>query len=388
MPLEEIGDYLDGRLGPERLRAFEERLRTDPDLAREVAELRAVGEAVRSAKDLVLPERFYAEARARFERASARPARRVPWKVIGLAAAAVILVAVFLPQRGVIPPPLTQKNEPAAVAAPAPSEQRPNEELDELKALGTVQGNEENSGAAQVAGANAPAARAKTAAAQEKQAAKVEAPRRDAESGDTKDAGAQPFEPEAAPPAQSAAEDEVLPALDPERKGEVAAAPVDTGATSSQAGGSRPLRDDRDAAAAMGGLKKERQEERLNRMAEAAPVAPPPAPAVSLVTATDAPLWKQILETAEGHESAMSLTPVFTRERVALITGLSREICASLRYEVQGAGTGSLLGISPNRGGAQIVADSAAPRASVWWAGGSACLITVPLQPERVVFAP
>jgi len=121
-----VHDYLDGRLSEEERSAFEARLERDPELARTVEAYREAGRALRD-ETVELPPGFYARTRARFEATRpARPAWRrfVSWEATGLAAAALILTALVLPEvweRYRQPPVVTPSGPPSTtepVAAP------------------------------------------------------------------------------------------------------------------------------------------------------------------------------------------------------------------------------------------------------------------------------
>jgi len=108
-----LQDYLDGRLSPEARAAFERRLAREPDLAARLSADRSVGRALRSDLPDLDPD-FYARARERFEQTTGerwRP-RALPWEALGLAAAAVLALAIFLP-------PLLQHEESVSVPSAA-----------------------------------------------------------------------------------------------------------------------------------------------------------------------------------------------------------------------------------------------------------------------------
>ena len=116
-----LQDYLDGRLGDGDRAEFEKRLANEPELAKRVAESRAIGRVLRGAPAEV-PPGFYARARERFEKAHAprRVWHRVmSWEAAGLATAGLLLAAVLLPdlwlreQRDLAIP--LEKARPAAV---------------------------------------------------------------------------------------------------------------------------------------------------------------------------------------------------------------------------------------------------------------------------------
>jgi hypothetical protein len=118
-----VHDYLDGRLSEEERRAFEARLERDPELARIVEAYRVAGRALRDAP-VELPPGFYVRTRARFE--ASRPARLtwmrfVSWEATGLAAAALLLTALVLPEvwERYGPPPEVAPSEPPSTTRPA-----------------------------------------------------------------------------------------------------------------------------------------------------------------------------------------------------------------------------------------------------------------------------
>lgn len=94
-----LHDYVDGRLHGQERCDFEALVSRDPELAARLETYRAIGRALRET-GAELPAGFHARARARFER---RPHARtgfawpVSWEVTGLAAAALLLVAILLP---------------------------------------------------------------------------------------------------------------------------------------------------------------------------------------------------------------------------------------------------------------------------------------------------
>lgn len=113
-----IQDYLDDRLDPAGRAAFEAEMAADPALAKEVGELRAVGEVVRSL-DAPLPDGFHGRARDRFARERGRGRHpRFPWEALGLAAAALILGAILIPWSAFGPSPAPSVVDDGDVAAP------------------------------------------------------------------------------------------------------------------------------------------------------------------------------------------------------------------------------------------------------------------------------
>jgi hypothetical protein len=79
--------------------AFEELLGAEPDLAAAVRTARRVGEALREQPAALSPD-FYARARRRFEESTGKRRagfRMLSWETAGLAAAAVLAVALFVP---------------------------------------------------------------------------------------------------------------------------------------------------------------------------------------------------------------------------------------------------------------------------------------------------
>jgi hypothetical protein len=95
----DVQDYVDGRMAEPRRRAFELRLAEDAALARRVRALREMGAALAGGEERLSPD-FYARLRSRFEqtRATPRKSRAHRWQAYGLAAAALIALALFVPQ--------------------------------------------------------------------------------------------------------------------------------------------------------------------------------------------------------------------------------------------------------------------------------------------------
>ena len=117
-----IQDYLDNRLAPDRRAAFERRLAVEPELARRIADDRALAQALRDEPPALSPG-FYTRARARFEqrRAPRRWPRLLSWEAAGLAATVVLALAIFLP-------PVLQREESGSfLPVPAPVRERENE---------------------------------------------------------------------------------------------------------------------------------------------------------------------------------------------------------------------------------------------------------------------
>jgi negative regulator of sigma E activity len=97
---EALQDYVDGRLGDAERAELERRLADDPELRGRLEDYRAIRGALREAPP-DLPPGFYTRARARFEEAQ-RPQRRawfrpLSWESLGVAAAAFLIAALFLP---------------------------------------------------------------------------------------------------------------------------------------------------------------------------------------------------------------------------------------------------------------------------------------------------
>lgn len=96
----EVQDYLDERLTPHERIAFEERMRVDPRLSLRVQAAKELGTLLREDPG-ALSAGFYARARRRFEE-SAGEGRRggfrlLSWEAAGLAAAAALVMALFIP---------------------------------------------------------------------------------------------------------------------------------------------------------------------------------------------------------------------------------------------------------------------------------------------------
>jgi hypothetical protein len=95
---ERLQDYVDGRLSEAERAEVEALLRDDPEAARRVAAWRSIGPALRDDETELSPG-FYARARERFEESRApRGWRLLSWETAGLAAAAVLAVAIFVPE--------------------------------------------------------------------------------------------------------------------------------------------------------------------------------------------------------------------------------------------------------------------------------------------------
>ncbi len=130
-----IQDYLDGRLAPAERAEFERRLRDDPGLARRLRALNEIGAALREGPAELSPS-FYARARRSFEERSGRGApaglRVFSWEAAGLAAAAALAAALFVPhflrdRTSPLPPPADPERarsgpaETGAAGAPSPA---------------------------------------------------------------------------------------------------------------------------------------------------------------------------------------------------------------------------------------------------------------------------
>jgi anti-sigma-K factor RskA len=98
-----IHDYLDGRLSGDELAAFERRLQEDPELARTVARYRRLGELV-AEEQPELSGAFFTRTRAAFEHTQRKRSRLLSWESLGLATAALLAVAIFLPPMLETPP--------------------------------------------------------------------------------------------------------------------------------------------------------------------------------------------------------------------------------------------------------------------------------------------
>jgi hypothetical protein len=98
-PDPDLQDYLDDRMDAEQQRAFRRRLEREPDLAERLAEHRRLRDALR--EDEPLPPGFYTRTRAEFERRHGSRKRRglrvLSWEAAGLATAAVLALALFVP---------------------------------------------------------------------------------------------------------------------------------------------------------------------------------------------------------------------------------------------------------------------------------------------------
>ena len=108
-------DYLDGRLGTEERRAFELRLKSEPEMTQRLTEARRVQAALREEEPL--PPGFYTRTREEFTRTHGKTKRRgfgwLSWEALGLAAAAGLALALFAP--GMLRDELPQSEEIAAV---------------------------------------------------------------------------------------------------------------------------------------------------------------------------------------------------------------------------------------------------------------------------------
>lgn len=146
-------DYLDDRMDPAERAQFEARMVDDPDLAAAVAELAEIGDTLRATED-DLPERFYADTRARFE--AERAPRRIHdafrWESVGLLAAALVVAAILLPvvwKQGLFlsSPPEATKARPTEALGDARVRQDPAV-VDEIRVSDAVDAEREESPAA------------------------------------------------------------------------------------------------------------------------------------------------------------------------------------------------------------------------------------------------
>jgi hypothetical protein len=145
----DLNDYLDGRMGPEEHEAFERRLQGDPELERRVKEAREVHDALREGDEELSPG-FYARAVARFE-AERRPRSPLPfglsWSTAGLAVAGLAAAAIFIPMmlRGELTPQIEERRaERVESAKPADLKDETSklseEQTDAVSALGYAEG--------------------------------------------------------------------------------------------------------------------------------------------------------------------------------------------------------------------------------------------------------
>jgi len=128
--LRALQDYLDGRLSSEQRAAFETGLERDPELRRELEAARELRDAL-GEEDPGLSPGFYTRARARFEE-SGREEQRwsfrlLSWETAGVAAAAALATALFVPW-------LTQQGVPTDLGAAA-TERQQTVALDDRKKL-------------------------------------------------------------------------------------------------------------------------------------------------------------------------------------------------------------------------------------------------------------
>lgn len=96
---ERMQDYIDGRMSPADRAGFESEMARDPELAEGVRFARELGRTLRE-EPIDLPAGFHARARERFEASRSKRfflPRRLPWEVLGLAAAAAVVVALLFP---------------------------------------------------------------------------------------------------------------------------------------------------------------------------------------------------------------------------------------------------------------------------------------------------
>jgi hypothetical protein len=100
VPDERLQDYVDGRLAENERAEIEVLLEEDAELARRVEGWREIGRALRD-ETVDLPPGFHARARERFERSRRGRApwgfRLLTWEAAGLAAAVLLVGAIFVP---------------------------------------------------------------------------------------------------------------------------------------------------------------------------------------------------------------------------------------------------------------------------------------------------
>jgi len=194
---ERLQDYLDGRLDDDARAEVEARLAKDPELARRVETWREAGRALRD-DPAELPPGFYARARDRFEKTAGAPRgfRLLSWETAGLAAAVVLVAALFGPELmrsrdaahpslapAVAEPDLGRADLPAPGAAspevqpnaqaPPPAGRRAEKKM--RAALEEAAPDEERSAPADFAPAPGPAPEKETAPKREAEAASREA---------------------------------------------------------------------------------------------------------------------------------------------------------------------------------------------------------------------
>lgn len=116
----QIHAWLDGRLSDEERLQLEARLKKDPKLAEQLADYQELGEALR-ADETPLPPGFHQRARARFESRDAQDSSREwfrlwSWESMGIAVAALLALALFVPEWGDGNSPLRDQPTAPAVA--------------------------------------------------------------------------------------------------------------------------------------------------------------------------------------------------------------------------------------------------------------------------------
>ena len=129
----ELQDYLDGRMAEPRRRAFEARMAADDALARRVRSHRERSASLAGSDESLSPD-FYVRLRARFEESKAtrpRGFRPFSWEAAGLAAAALIAMALFLPSfidrpRAPVPPAVAARPAAAPTVSATGGERAPS----------------------------------------------------------------------------------------------------------------------------------------------------------------------------------------------------------------------------------------------------------------------
>jgi hypothetical protein len=94
-----LQEYLDGRLTPEEVSAFEQLIERDPEIAIRVRAARGVRRALRDEIPELSPD-FFARARRRFETGRERRplvVHLLSWEAAGLGVAAIVALALFVP---------------------------------------------------------------------------------------------------------------------------------------------------------------------------------------------------------------------------------------------------------------------------------------------------
>lgn len=276
----ELHDYLDGRLGEKEREAFEKRTAENPAEAQQVAFYRDLGHALRHGAS-ELPPGFLARARARFE--ASRPPRSlrrriVSWEAAGVAAAALLLVALFFPlvRNGTAVQEVRTQTpeEPSPRVTAGVHDQAPTPSVDALDH--TRAGRNEPSGPA-------------------RRTFPVPPPKRPD--------GTAPEGEATAPPPSAAGEKEGKPEVQMRHvllvaPAAPASAPVETGA---------------------GGLQAARESRILRPRCEALPQAVElPAKSLIVISSADQEYWKGLL-TSSARFSLDRLHPDFQSERVVLI---------------------------------------------------------------------